>query len=891
MNVELIISTILLKEQKSLIISQPVISGLTISSIHVFVMMNSSSLSKVLFWLIVSIFSGTSLLISAVYLYLTPQLPNIQSLKNIELQIPLRIYTESGQLISEFGEQRRRPLEYNEIPAQFVNALIAAEDDSFFQHNGVDIKGLTRAAIQLIKTGKKKSGGSTITMQVAKNYYLSSEKTFSRKFTEILLALKIEQELSKEEILELYLNKIYLGKRAYGIEAAAHVYYGVSVSELKLAQLAMLAGLPQAPSAANPINNPKRAKDRRNYVLARMHTLDFIDQQEFNDAARAPITARYHGLEAEVDAPYVAEMVRQQLLEQYGDEIYRLGYRVYTTLDGKAQNKANQALQTGLLKYNRDHGWRQDKTIEIVKPVKLQIFDNEITLTWKSELAEDKDIDWPATIKKWQPILNKKGSYGLIHAAIVAEVFDNGALIISGQKKWHWLPFAGIKWAKPYIDVNRIGREPKNAHTVLQQGQVIWFNYHDEFGIQLAQIPKVEGALISIDPQQGSIRALVGGFSYGLNKYNRVTQADRQPGSAFKPFIYSAALANGFTPASIINDAPVVFKDKGLENTWRPQNHNGKFYGPTRLREALYKSQNLVSIRILKQVGPRRAVNYIAPFGFPRKKLNKDLSLALGASAVTPLELATGYTVLANGGFKIQPHFIHRIEIRNDEEPLFVAQPVLACIECSAAAELNDATTSHTEPLNISDTELLKAIGSTDSNENPQLEQAPILAPRIMDERTHYIMNNMLQDVITRGTGKRALALQRSDLAGKTGTTNDQKDAWFSGYNRDLVTSVWIGFDQPKTLGRWAFGSNTALPVWVDYMGTMLANKEQRPFSQPAGILSVRIDPETGLQALPGQKNAIFELFKQEDVPAAAEMDDNLPGSFEEDEVAPELLF
>ena len=890
MNIELIISTILLKEQKSLIISQPVISGLTISSIHVFVMMNSSSLSKVLFWLIVSIFSGTSLLISAVYLYLTPQLPDIQSLKNIELQIPLRIYTESGQLISEFGEQRRRPLEYNKIPPQFVNALIAAEDDSFFQHNGVDIKGLTRAAIQLIKTGKKKSGGSTITMQVAKNYYLSSEKTFSRKFTEILLALKIEQELSKEEILELYLNKIYLGKRAYGIEAAAHVYYGVSVSELQLAQLSMLAGLPQAPSAANPINNPKRAKERRNYVLARMLTLGFINQQEFDDAARAPIIARYHGLEPEVNAPYIAEMVRQQLLKQYGNEIYRQGYRVYTTLDGKAQNKANQALQTGLLKYNRDHGWRQAGKEEVLKPVKLQVFDNELTLTWESKLADSKDIDWPATLAKWQLRLRKSSQHGLIRPAIVAEVLDEGAWVVSKQNQWRWLPLAGIKWAKRYIDVNRIGSEPKSAHAVLQQGQVIWLTNHKEYGIQLAQIPKVEGALISIDPQQGGIRALVGGFSYGLNKYNRVTQADRQPGSAFKPFIYSSALANGFTPASIINDAPVVFKDKGLENTWRPRNHNGKFYGPTRLREALYKSQNLVSIRILKQIGPRRAINYIAPFGFPREKLNKDLSLALGASAVTPLELATGYTVLANGGFKIQPYFIQRIEISNEAEPLFIAEPAQACLECRA--EIEDKKHDELSKEERTERELLNTLSITGNNESLIPEKKPKLAPRIMDERTHFLMNNMLQDVIRRGTGKRALALQRSDLAGKTGTTNDQKDAWFSGYNRDLVTSVWVGFDQPRHLGRWAFGSNTALPVWVNYMGTVLANKAQRPFPQPAGIVNVRIDPETGLLAKPGQRNAIFEFFKQEELPAATDVDDSsLEDLNEDNDDSPGLLF
>ena len=857
-------------------------------------MMNSSSISKFLFWLILSVFSGTSLLISAVYLYLTPQLPNIQSLTQIELQIPLRIYTEDGQLISEFGEQRRRPLEYNEIPQQFVHALIAAEDDRFFQHNGVDLKGLTRAVLQLIKTGKKKSGGSTITMQVAKNYYLSSEKTFSRKFTEILLALKIEQELSKEEILELYLNKIYLGKRAYGIEAAAQVYYGLSVSDLKLAQLAMLAGLPQAPSAANPINNPKRAKERRNYVLARMYTLGFIDQQQFDDAAKSAIVARYHGLKSEVEGSYIAEMVRHELYQQFGDDIYRLGFRVTTTLNSKAQTQANNALQAGLLKYDRDHGFRTPPNQKFLTPTKLQVYDNEFTLKWPTPLDSQQDIDWPATLDDWQEELNSRIQYGLIHPAIVAQVLDSGAWIVSGQKQWSWLPFSGVKWAKPYISVNRVGKEPTKTGDVLSQGQMIWVTASAKSGLQLAQIPEVEGALISIDPSQGAIRALVGGFSYNLNKYNRAIQADRQPGSAFKPFIYSAALANGFTPASIINDAPVVFKDAGLENTWRPENSSGKFYGPTRLREALYKSQNLVSIRILKQIGPRKAINYISPFGFPREKLNKDLSLALGASAVTPLELATGYTVLANGGFQVKPYFIERIEVGSEEEALFQANPLQACLECTIAAE-DSTQPDDMQSLQDEDQALLNALNDTLAKDlSPAAAPAIKLAPRIMDERTHFIMNNMLQDVIKRGTGKRALALNRNDLAGKTGTTNDQKDAWFSGYNRDLVTSVWIGFDQPRTLGRWAFGGNTALPVWVDYMGAMLADKKHRPFPQPDGIANVRIDPETGLLAQPGQANAIFELFKQEQIPAR---DTSKQGTAEqhnnddEEESSPELLF
>jgi penicillin-binding protein 1A len=862
-------------------------------------MINSRSLLNFLFWLILSSFSGIFLLIAAVYLYLTPQLPAIDRLKDTELQIPLRIYSQEGLLINEFGEQRRRPLEFDEIPSQFINALIASEDDRFFEHSGVDLKGLTRAAVQLIQTGRKKSGGSTITMQVAKNYYLSSEKTFARKFTEILLALKIEQELSKEQILELYLNKIYLGKRAYGVEAAAQVYYGKSVTELELPQLAMLAGLPQAPSAANPINNPQRALDRRNYVLARMRTLEFISQEEFDVAARAPVIAKYHGLSPEVEAPHIAEMVRQHVINEYGDDAYKKGYRVYTTISGAQQTAANNALQRGILKYDRDHGWRGAEP-ELLPFTPLQSFDNEITLTWESELTEAADIDWPATIKSWNKA-DTRSAKGLLKPAVVANIQPQGAWLYSKQQ-WHWLSFEGIRWAKAYKDVNTIGDDIQSIDEVLQAGQKVWFTHTKEGGVQLAQIPQAEGAIVAINPDNGAIKALSGGFSYNLNKYNRVTQADRQPGSAFKPFIYSAALANGYTPASIINDAPVVFKDAGLENTWRPENHSGKFYGPTRLREALYKSQNLVSIRILKQVTPRRAINFIAPFGFPREKLNKDLSLALGASAVTPMELATGYTALANGGFKVNPYFIERIEAGESTAPIFIANPAIACLECKpeeATPKEDEANDSLLDPdslfqaLNPESEPAISEINNQTKVEENLEETQPVYAERIMDERTHYLMNAMLQDVIKRGTGKRALALKRNDLAGKTGTTNDQKDAWFSGYNRDLVATVWVGFDTPTTLGRWAFGGNTALPIWVNFMEGALHGKEERPFPQPEGIVSVRIDPETGLLATPGQEDAIFELFKSEEIPAPSQVDpsDSNLDSDADEEAPPELLF
>lgn len=803
-------------------------------------------------WLILSAISAIGIGALGVYLYLAPELPDTQELRQVELQTPLRVFTADSKLISEFGEKRRSPLTYNEIPPAFINALLASEDDGFFEHIGIDFKGLARAAIELIRTGQKRSGGSTITMQVAKNYYLSSEKTFTRKFTEIMLALKIEQNLSKQEILELYVNKIYLGKRAYGIEAAAQVYYGKSIHELNLAQIAMIAGLPQAPSAANPINNPRRAIDRRNYVLARMLTLDMISQEEFDVAARAPVTARYHGPTSEVIAPYVSEMVRRDMVARYGDSAYTTGFRVYTTVDSVRQEAANKALQAGLLKYDRDHGWRLPKpTLEFRF---LETPDDPILNEWLTKADPVKDVDWPLTLEEWSSNLNSRDDMGLITPAVVTHVYDSGAwLLLDGDDVW--LPLTAMQWAKPYIDVNTIGAEPLSASNVVQPGMEVWVE-KTASGLLLAQLPTVEGSLVSLRPDDGAIQALVGGFSPSSNQFNRAIQADRQPGSAFKPFVYSAALANGFTPASIINDAPVVFEDAGLEATWRPENHSGKFYGPTRLRQALYRSQNLVSIRILNQVGPHRAIRYIEPFGFPRRKLNADLSLALGASAVTSMELATGYAVLANGGFAVTPYLIDRIEDDNGNV-LFQADPARVCRDCAAPDTLTEEDA------------LAQAVSETSDEtitDDTTAEHMNI-APRVMDERIHYLMISMLRDVVQLGTGKAALVLGRDDLAGKTGTTNDQKDAWFAGFSPDLVTTVWVGFDQPETLGRWAYGSNTALPIWVDYMATAIADSPQHPYEQPVGIVSVRIDPETGLLAAPGQTDAIFEYFREEDVP------------------------
>lgn len=843
----------------------------------------ATPLLKFTIWLFLSIGAGTTMAITGVYLYLAPTLPDAETLKDVDLQTPLRVYTADGLLITEYGEKRRTPITYQEIPPQFIDALLASEDDGFFEHSGIDLKGLARAVFDLVTTGRKKSGGSTITMQVAKNYYLSSEKTFTRKFTEILLALKIEKALSKEEILELYVNKIYLGKRAYGIEAAAQVYYGKSITELNLAELAMIAGLPQAPSAANPIRSPERAVSRRNYVLARMYNLGKISEAEFQQSIRQPATARYHGATSEISAPYVAEMIRLEMIRRYGNKAYTSGYSVYTTINAKRQQAANAALQKGLLKYDRDHGYRGAQATYSVIP--LSVPEPSELEEWMAQADPTKDVDWPQTLNNWEEQLRELGDFGIIEPAVVMNAIEEGAWVYS-VGKIRWLPFEGMTWAAPYLSVNSVGEAPENALDVVSDGDLIWLE-ETPSELKLAQVPEAEGALVSMNPHNGAIEALVGGFSNSDNQFNRATQAERQPGSAFKPFIYSAALDNGFTTASLINDAPVVFKDASLESTWRPENYSGKFYGPTRLRQALYRSQNLVSIRILKQMGPATAVRYIQDFGFNPARLNKDLSLALGASAVTPLDMATGYSAFANGGYKVSP-FVMQSIISDTGEILYEANPAFAM-----ASPEEDSTGNFISAGVNNNNSLIE----NESGQAENIEEPTLFAERIMSPENHYLTVSMMRDVVRRGTGRKALALGRNDLAGKTGTTNDQKDAWFSGFNPDLVATVWIGFDQPTTLGRWASGGGTALPVWVDYMREALDGAPEEQFEQPEGIVTVRIDPDSGLLASPGQKDAIFEYFKAGSAPTEyARTKDIIP--YQEDEtgsgggsVIPEQLF
>ncbi|WP_243633853.1 penicillin-binding protein 1A [Motiliproteus coralliicola] len=741
-------------------------------------------------------------------------------------------------MIAEFGEKRRVPINYEQIPEPFVQAILAAEDSRYFDHGGIDFKGLARAAFQLASTGRIKTGGSTITMQVARNYLLTLERTFIRKFKEIILSLQMERQLSKKEILELYVNKIYLGNRAYGIQAAANVYYGRDIDQLTLAELAMIAGLPKAPSAYNPLANPPRALERRNWILARMQRLGYIDSSQMAEAQQAPITAAYHGADIELYAPYIAEMVRSDLLSRYGESIYIDGFNAYTTIRSADQRAANQAVVAGLMAYELRHGYRGAEQ------------------QWDASLTEQQYLDK----------LRQIPSYASLEPAVVLAVSDpkaelqNASLLLRTGELVE-LNWDGISWARPFKSVNSRGPEPTQAAQVLAKGDLVRLLQTDK-GWVLRQIPQVQSALVSLSTKNGAIRALVGGFSFQQSKFNRVVQGTRQPGSNFKPFVYTAALASGFTPASIINDAPVVFEDKNLESSWRPENYSKEFFGPTRFREALYKSRNLVSIRILRTLGVKPTLEYIQRFGFDGSRLPKNLSLALGSADVTPLELATGYAVFANGGFKVEPYWLERVTDRRGDE-LYQAQPMTVCEGCIYVPEPDQ--TGEDASLTELDTPPLEQ----ELQEGETLTSLP-LAPRIIDEQTAYLINNIMQDVIKRGTGRKAGKLGRKDLAGKTGTTNDLKDAWFSGFNRDLVASVWVGFDQPQTLGRREFGSTAALPIWIDYMEQALQGLPEAPLIPPQGIVSVRIDPETGLLAYPGQKNAIFEVFRKQDVPTAA---------------------
>jgi penicillin-binding protein 1A len=817
-------------------------------------------LVKIVSWLFAT---GSMLLVAGVfYIYavLAPSLPSIGHLEDTQYQVPLRIYDRNEVLLAEFGEHRRIPVRFEKIPRYLIDAVVSVEDDQFWNHPGVDVYALMAAVYEVVTTGRKTRGGSTITMQVARNFFLSPEQTYTRKFNEILLALKIEKELDKEKIIELYLNKIFLGHRAYGISAASQVYYDKKLLDITLAQAAMIAGLPKAPSKYNPISNPERALVRRNYILGRMRILDYITEEEFDLALNEPVSAELHKSRTTTEAQYVSELVRAELFEQYGEEVYKAGLKVYTTIDGELQAVANLSLRKALLDYDRRHGYRG-----VVDKIDMSTV---IEDPFEEDLVNDDRI---GGMRKAVVIAITEAQAG--SAADGSDAVAANATVLISTLEQIMLPFkGGIEWAAPFVDVDNRGKEPEKVADVLAVGDVIWLENRDSQWL-LADVPEVEGALISLDPATGGIQAMVGGLDYFKNKFNRATQARRQPGSNFKPFIYSAALEKGYTPASIINDAPVVFDDDSLESTWRPENYSGKVYGPTRMREALVKSRNLVSIRILQSIGLRFATSYIQRFGFERENMPYDLSLALGSGTYSPLQVARGYAVFSNGGYLIDPYIIDRVESGNGEI-IYQSQPKTVCQGCEtedlterAAAEKALAEQPEISAAEAANEAAAEAVDDTVSEDEAVEDTGPQYAPRVITAQNAYIMRSIMREVVQRGTAVRAKALGRKDIAGKTGTTNDQIDAWFSGYNDQVVTTAWVGFDNQRHMGRRETGGRAALPMWINFMRVALDGMPENLQEQPEGLVTIRIDAETGKRADSNTTKSLFELFREENAP------------------------
>ena len=798
------------------------------------------------------------------YYYVQPSLQSAETIRDIRLEVPLRIFSRDGYLISEIGERKRIPVTYEEIPEHVVNAFIAAEDRRFFEHPGIDYRGFLRAATRLISTGNASGGGgSTLTQQLARDYFLTREQTLKRKLTEAFLALKIEQEFTKEQIMALFLNKMFFGQRSYGVAASAQVYFNKDLGDVNIAEAATLAGVLPAPSRYNPVSNAENATNRRSYVLGRMFDLGYIDQTEYDDAMLYPMESRLHGAAIELNAPYVAEMVRSQMLARYGEATYSAGYQVVTSLDSRLQQAANYSLRNGLLEFTRRRGYRGP----------LQ----------QVEISEDMLLlpmnEWPR--ETLEP-LNRYAPGGLSLALVTQVSESNEATILFRDGSQAILPWAGIRWANPFIDRERSGPAPETAAEVVARGDIIYVMPTTSGNWALAQVPEAQAAVVSIDPYDGAVTALTGGFDYTTSKFNRARQAYRQPGSAFKPFIYSAALEHGNTPATVVLDAPVVISSSELEAIWRPINYSGKFYGPTRMREALVRSMNLVSVRLLLfETGIGNAVRHLRKFGFSEATLIRNGSLALGGGAASPLDMAQGYAMLANGGHAVKPYIIDSI-FGPAGEPLFRADPAIVCNECVPAEpepgrdfdSLLDADPIDPELLLEQMANVVETLRPS-ATDAPELFEGINLAPQAITPQNAFLVQDMMRDVVRRGTGVRARReLGRSDLSGKTGTSNDRRDAWFGGFNADLTAVVWVGYDDDLPLGPREEGSRTALPIWIEFIRIALKDAPEHQMPMPDRIVTVKIDRATGCPAQAGQPDTMFEVFRIGNVPDCERLED-----------------
>ena len=816
---------------------------------------------RLLRWALILAFSGLLLAVVAVgvaYWLIAPRLPSVAVLKDYHMQVPLRVLSADGKLIATFGETRRIPVDIADVPARLKHAVLSAEDADFYHHPGVDWHGIVRAGWHVIITGGDKGpGGSTITQQVARNFFLSPEKLYSRKLTEIFIALRIEHELSKDQILELYLNKMFLGHRSYGVAAAAEYYYGKTLNQLTVAECALIASTFQLPSAVNPINNPKRAIARRNWVLSEMLRHKYITKAVYEQAIAEPNHAYAHEQPIEVDAPYVAEMVRRQVLDRLGNDALTEGYVVKTTVQSHLQQSAVEAVRSGLIAYDHRHGWRGPEAHQ--------------------DLATD------ATADDYDRLLSNYTSVSGMQPGLVTASDATQATVYLPSHQTITLDLAAMSWARPHINDDRVGAAPTKVDGVLKRGDIIRVSQNDKGKWELAQIPNVQAGLASLNPEDGAIEALVGGFNFGRSKFNRAVMAARQPGSSFKPYLYSAAFERGFTPASIINDAPLALPDPSRPNgIWTPSNDDGKFVGPMRLREALVQSKNLVSVRLLDAVGINYVRDYATRFGFSLDAIPANLSMALGTASVSPMSMARGYSVFANGGYLVTPYFIKEIDDRNGK-PVYLANPARACRNCqerlldnsppgpppaamnkTPANSLPSASTASAPAASSSVDGVGEAVLPADVHD--ESVHPPVLAPRVIGPRNDYLITSLMKDVILRGTGSAARALDRPDLAGKTGSTNDHRDAWFVGFNGDLSTAVWVGFDDYSSLGRGEFGAKAALPIWMDYMGAALKGKPLSTLPMPPGISTVWINRDSGLPTSADDPNGMNEIFKVEDI-------------------------
>src|SRR6195256_5628105 len=761
------------------------------------------------------------------FVYLSPTLPAPQAMRSVEFQVPLRVYSRSGGLIAQIGEQRRIPATYEQIPELVKHAFLAAEDDRFFEHHGIDYIGVVRAVLVDTISGHKTQGASTITMQTARNVFLTLDKSIRRKLQETFVTYEMEHEFSKQEILGLYLNVIFLGQRAYGVTAAAETYFGKSLDELTVAEAAKIAGLPKAPSQYNPIINPQLATGRRSYVLRRMVDVRFIDAATAEAANKQPMQARAHGPLFDVEAPYIAEMARLQVRQQFGIAAESAGYKVYTTIDGRLQAAANRAVRIGLIEYDRRHGYRGPVGHVNVAPE-----------------GRPDQLD---------SLVDEYSTVGILSPAVVVSVAEKAVRVYVKGRGFAQIDWDGMSWARKAAGSGEaLGAPPKTASDVVAKGDVVYVVANSSGVAQLGQVPEAQSALVSLDPEDGGVSALVGGFDYFTNKYNRVIQARRLPGSGFKPFLYSAALENGFTPASVLLDAPVVMEGDGIEASWRPENSHGDFSGPMRLREALVKSRNLVSIRLLRELGAPLAIDYVTRFGFDKRALPQNLTLALGTVQSTPMEVATGYSVFANGGFRVMPYFIDRIE-NGAGQVVWQAKPRVACEACERPVDLGDLVLTSNAQENLQNADTLRG------------GRGPLppdqIAERVISPQNAYLMTDMMADVIKRGTGVRARSLGRGDIAGKTGTTNEAKDTWFNGFTPNLVATVWVGYDQERPLGEAEEGARTALPIWIGFMREALKGVAEARRSMPDGIVTLRIAPESGTLVGTENANGIPEMF------------------------------